>query len=71
MLYTDRTLTRIFLGGGGEGLVGGCLENWDQIINVGVIGLVSSEDKWVLGGSEGMQPGIIVKFEILKLVQLH
>ena len=44
--------------------------NQDQIINVGMIGDASSEDARVLGGPVACSPRQILKFEVLKLLEM-
>ena len=50
---------------------GAYLKNPDQIITVGMIYHVSSKDTRVLGGSSGIHPCKNLKFEVLKLLEMH
>ena len=58
------SVARSFLGGGMH-------KNTDQIINVGMIGHASSEDTRILRGDQGHTPPENVKFEVLKLLEMH
>ena len=56
----------------GEG-TGAYLKNRDQFVNVGVIGHASAEDTKVFygGSGRGQLPRKILKFLILKLLEMH
>ena len=50
---------------------GGVLKNRYNIINVGLIGHASSEDTKLLQGPGAYFPENLLKFEVLKLLEMH
>ena len=58
-------------GGGGGGGDVAYLKNRDQIINLRMIGRANSEDTRILGELWACSFGKKIKFEVLRLLELH